>query len=96
MIYANLWKLTDEGVKTMNNVPQWSERVKQVCREYKGDLKNMYLCMGEYDVICLIDAPTDAAMFNILTAVTSWGVAHTETLRCMPVEEYAQAIKMAA
>lgn len=94
--YAILWKLTDEGVKTMNNLPQVSERVRQVCRDNAGDLKEMYLCMGEYDVISLIDAPSDQAMFSILTAITSWGVTHTETLRCMPVEEYAKAIRKAA
>lgn len=94
--YTVLWKLTDEGVKTMNNLPQVSERVRQACRDNAGELKEMFLCMGEYDVISLIDAPNDSAMFNILTAITSWGITHTETLRCMSVEEYAKAIRRAA
>ncbi len=94
--YTVLWKLTDSGVKNMHNLPQVSERVKQACGDNGGELKHMFLCMGEYDVISIIDAPQDSAMLNILTTITSWGITHTETLRCISVDEYARAIRKAA
>jgi uncharacterized protein with GYD domain len=72
------------------------QRVSQSCVNNGGTLRDMFLCLGEYDVMTVIDAPNDTALFNILTDITSWGYAHTQTMKCLPVQEYTAVLKKAA
>lgn len=94
--YAALWRFTGEGIKHMSEMPNITERVRKLCQDNGCALKDQYLCMGEYDCLSIIDAPNDQAIFAVLTGITSWGYAHTETMRCLPVEEYAAVLRKAA
>ena len=95
-IYTTLWTFTDEGVKAMKDIPDISQRVSRVCTENGGTLRDMFLCLGEYDAIALIETPDDSALYRIMTEITSWGYAHTQTIKCLPVTEYAAALRKAA
>ena len=95
-IYTTLWTFTEQGVKAMKDIPNISQRISSVCTENRGTLRDMFLCLGEYDAITLIETPDDSALYRIITEITSWGFAHPQTIKCLPVSEYASVLKTAA
>lgn len=95
-VYTILWSFTDEGARLAKDLPEVRQRVSQSCVDNGGTLRDMFLCIGEYDALTIIDTPDDNALVHILTDITGWGFAHTQTLKCLPVSEYAAVIKKAA
>ena len=55
-------------------------------------MKAFYLTMGQYDAVCIIEAPSDEAYTTTLLGIASAGAVRTETLRAFPEEQYRKLI----
>ena len=61
-----------------------------------GKLHHLFFAFGKYDVVCLIEAPDDAAAAAVALTVASTGtVAHATTTKLLTPEEAGKALATA-
>lgn len=85
--YVVLANLTDQGVRTMHDLPRRLENARETFREMGAELKQLYFSMGIYDYVVIADAPDDETMTRVSLAVSSQGNVRTQSFRVFTEEE---------
>jgi uncharacterized protein with GYD domain len=85
--YISLVKFTDKGIQaareTTQRVSDWAAKVKS-----KGvSIKEMYWTLGQYDQVCVFEAPDDETAASVLLAADMLGNIRTQTLRAFTASE---------
>jgi uncharacterized protein with GYD domain len=57
--YVTLAKWTDQGIRNVKEAPKRVEAVESAVKAAGGRLKDLYLVMGEYDLVVITEAPND-------------------------------------
>jgi uncharacterized protein with GYD domain len=57
-----------------------------------GELKEIYLTMGRYDLVTVTEAPDDDTAAKILLRVAQGGAVSGETLKAWPEDDYRELI----
>jgi uncharacterized protein with GYD domain len=86
--YINLVSWTDQGIKNIKDAPMRIDAFKKAVEAAGGKLKGFYLTMGRYDIITIIDAPSDEALANIVLNTGSKGSVRTETMKAFTEEQF--------
>jgi uncharacterized protein with GYD domain len=86
-IYISLVQFTDQGIRaakdTTHRLADWAARVKS-----RGvTVKQMYWTLGQYDQVCVFEAPDDETAAAVLLAADMLGNIRTQTLRAFTVPE---------
>jgi uncharacterized protein with GYD domain len=86
-----------DAIKAMVANP--SDREAAACKLIEaigGKLHHLFFAFGQYDVICLIEAPDDKAMMAGAAAVASAGtVSASSTIKLMSAADAMSAMTMA-
>ena len=94
--YVVLANFTEQGIRNIKESPKREDAFRELCEKFDARVKEVYRTMGRYDIVALVDAPTDSAMSTILYSLGSRGNVRTETLRAFTRQETDQALaKMA-
>jgi uncharacterized protein with GYD domain len=85
--YISLVQFTDEGIQgakqTTQRVTDWTAKVQS-----KGvSVKQMYWTLGQYDQVCVFDAPDDKTAASVLLAADLLGNIRTQTMRAFTTSE---------
>jgi len=85
--YISLVQFTDKGIQaakeTTHRVAHWASKV-----ESRGvSIKQMYWTLGQYDQVCVFDAPDDETAASVLLAADILGNIRTQTLRAFTASE---------
>ena len=91
MKYIVLGNWTNQGRKTIDEVPKRVEAIQNLIKEQNGSM-NIYFTMGEYDFISFIDMPNEESMVKILMKVNSMKAAVTKTLKAWSMSEFEELI----
>jgi uncharacterized protein with GYD domain len=91
MKYIVLGNWTDQGRKTIDDVPKRVEAIKNLVKEQNGSM-DIYFTMGEYDFISFIDMPNEESMVKILMKVNGMKAAVTKTLKGWSMSEFEEMI----
>lgn len=92
-VYVVLATLTDQGARTMHDLPVRLENARQTFRSYGAELKELYFAMGVYDYVVIAEAPDDETMTRISLAVSSQGNVRTNSFRVFKEPEALQLIE---
>ncbi|HZU16470.1 MAG TPA: GYD domain-containing protein [Candidatus Dormibacteraeota bacterium] len=90
--YVTLVRYTQTGIQNVKESPSRLERARQVASSMGATIKEVYLTMGRYDMVALVEAPDDATAAKALLAIGSAGAITTETLRAFPEDEYRSIV----
>jgi uncharacterized protein with GYD domain len=90
--FIGLMKFTDQGVKTIKELPKRVEENKKRLKEIGVELKSWHLTLGRYDVVVVYDAPNDEAATKAALAISAQGNSHTETLRGFSLDELSKIV----
>ena len=90
--YISLVKYTPKGVETVKDSPSRLDAVKQLCESMDARVEGLYLTLGRYDMILIMDAPNAETAAKIILQITSQGSVSTETLPAFSEEEYRKII----
>jgi uncharacterized protein with GYD domain len=79
--YISLVQFTDKGIRaareTTQRIADWAEKVQA-----KGvSIKQMYWTLGQYDQVCVFEAPNDETAASVLLSADILGNIRTQTLR---------------
>ena len=91
--YIVLFRLTDEGRKTMHESVARAERAKPLIKRVGARIKDYYMTTGAYDFVVVFEAPNDEAIVTFLLSVGSWGAIRHETLRAFTRPEYNRIMR---
>jgi uncharacterized protein with GYD domain len=85
--YISLVKFTDKGVQgakqTTQRVAAWAAKVQSM----GVTIKQMYWTLGEYDQVCVFEAPDDETAASVLLAADMLGNIRTQTMRAFTAAE---------
>jgi uncharacterized protein with GYD domain len=86
--YINLVSWTDQGIRNIKEAPQRIDAFRKTVEAAGGKLTGFYVTMGKYDIVTIIDAPSDEALANITLNTGSKGSVRTETLKAFTEQEF--------
>ena len=91
--YIVLGKFTDEGAKHLKDSPKYFKQIEAAVEKAGGKLHGFYYTMGEYDLVALVEWPSDEAALSLLFALGIGGWIRTTTLKAFTVEEIEKVIE---
>jgi|SRR5207248_6649212 len=85
--YISLVQFTDKGIQaakqTTQRVTDWSGKVQSLGVR----INQMYWTLGEYDQVCIFEAPDDETAASVLLAADMLGNIRTRTMRAFTSSE---------
>ncbi|MEE8387048.1 MAG: GYD domain-containing protein [Acidiferrobacterales bacterium] len=90
--YINLISYTDQGIRNIKDSPNRLDTARKILKDLGGEMKDFYLTLGVYDLIIVIEAPSDEVVAKFALAVGSLGNIRTTTLKAFPEAEYRNII----
>lgn len=86
--YILLLNYTDQGIRNIKDSPKRVGAARELARKYGAELKNFYLTMGAYDIVTIVEAPTDEAVARFVLALGSLGNVRSTTLKAFTEAEF--------
>ena len=85
--YISLVQFTDKGIQaakqTTQRVADWAAKVESM----GVSVKEMYWTLGQYDQVCVFEAPDDETAASVLLAADLLGNIRTQTMRAFTTSE---------
>ena len=93
--YISLVQFTDKGIQaakeTTQRVTDWATKVKSM----GVSIKDMYWTLGQYDQVCVFEAPNDETAASVLLSADMLGNIRTQTLRAFTSSEMKTILEKA-
>ncbi len=91
--YVLLLNYTDKGIQNAKYMPQHISAFRQVIEAAGGKMPQAFLTMGAFDMVALIEAPSDEACLSIVLTLASVGNVRSTTLRAFPENDIPEAVR---
>ena len=90
--YITLARWTQQGAERIKESPARLDAFKQLVKSAGGEVKGFYMVTGQYDMVLIIEAPSDEVVAKVALATASKGGVRTESLRAFTEDEYRKII----
>ena len=90
--YILLLNYTEQGIRTIKDSPKRVSAARELARKYGAELKDFYLTMGAYDIVSIVEAPTDDAAAKFVLALGALGNVRSTTLKAFSETEYQKIV----
>ena len=90
--YIMLIRWTDQGIRNFKDTTRRADAAKSEEERIGGKL-TIYWTFGEYDAVCILEAPHDEAAMEFGLKVGSLGNVRTTTLKAFTEEEIAKIVE---
>jgi len=90
--YVSLVRFTDQGIRGVKDAAERIAAVEKLFGQVGARMSEIYLTMGRYDYVVVMEAPDDETATKAALAVSSLGNVRTETLRAYGRPEIAKII----
>ncbi len=91
--YILLLKWTEEGIKTVKDASQRVDRFRNLFKSLGAEIKMFYFVFGRYDMIAIVEAPSDEVIAKAALSVGKFGAARGETVKAFTEAEGYEIIK---
>jgi uncharacterized protein with GYD domain len=93
--YVVLYKFTDQGLKSIKDTVRRAKEVRAENEKRGFKVIGTYWTQGEYDIVSIVDAPSEEAMLAGLFNIAETGNVHSQTLRAYNESEMEKALSQA-
>ncbi|TET97129.1 MAG: GYD domain-containing protein [Dehalococcoidia bacterium] len=90
--YIVLYRFTDQGLQSIKGTVKRAREVRAENEKRGFKVLGMYWTQGRYDLVAVMDAPSEEAMTAGLFNVAEAGNVHSETLRAFTEAEMEKAL----
>jgi uncharacterized protein with GYD domain len=90
--YVSLVRFTDQGTRNVKEAAGRIATAEKLFAQVGARMNEIYLTMGRYDYVVVMEAPDDEAATKAALAVSSLGNVRTETLRAYTRPEISKII----
>ena len=89
--FVVLAKWTEKTFAAMKDAAAAAEEMKKFVKSMGAEIKGWYMLMGQYDELCILEAPDPATVAKIVISLSAKYGARTETLQAF---NEAEALKL--
>ncbi|HEY6659555.1 MAG TPA: GYD domain-containing protein [Pyrinomonadaceae bacterium] len=86
--YIALLSWTGKGLGAVKDSPSRLDAGREAFKKLGVNIKDTYLTMGHYDLVCIIEAPDDETYAAALLSLGAQGNVKTETLKAFSEDQY--------
>ena len=90
--YITLMNWTGEGIGQVKDSPNRLDAGRKLFKKMGVKLKDTYLTMGRYDLVCILEAPDDETMAKAILTLGAKGMTRSETLKAFNEADYRKII----
>jgi uncharacterized protein with GYD domain len=90
--YIALLKWTNQGIAKVKDSAKRVDVGRKAFKKAGAELKDVYLTMGRYDLVCVIEAPDDETYAKAVLGLGAQGNVSTETLKAFSEDEFRKII----
>jgi len=81
-------RYTQQGITSAKNAPARIDAAKEAYRKAGGELKAIYLTMGQYDLVVIAEMPNDETVARMALSLGAQGNIRSETMRAFTETEF--------
>ena len=93
--YVVLYRFTEQGRKTVKDTVKRAAEVRKQNEARGFKVLGHYWTQGRYDLVAVVDAPSEEAMVAGLFGIAETGNVSSETLRAYTAEEMQRILAQA-
>ena len=86
--YISMLRYTQQGISSAKNAPARIDAAREAYKKAGGELKAIYLTMGQYDLVAIVEMPNDEAVARMALMLGIQGNIRTETMRAFTEAEF--------
>ncbi|MEO8433667.1 MAG: GYD domain-containing protein [Pyrinomonadaceae bacterium] len=86
--FITLLRWTQQGAANVKDSPKRLDAGREEFKKLGVEIKDTWMTMGRYDLICVIEGPDDATVARALLTLGSQGNVQTETMKAWSEDEY--------
>lgn len=86
--FITLLRWTQQGAANAKDSPKRLDAGREAFKKLGVEIKDTYMTMGRYDLVCVIEGPDDESVARALLSLGSQGNVQTETLKAWSEDEY--------
>lgn len=90
--YVMLVNWTEQGIRNITDGPKRLDTAKSMLKDMGGEVKSVYLTMGQYDLVLTYDAPDDAVAARFALMLGRIGNVRTASMKAFPEQAYREII----
>ena len=90
--YIALLNWTQQGISKVGSSAKRLDAGRKAFKKAGLEMKDVYLTMGRYDLVCVIEAPDDETYAKAILGLGSQGNVSTETLKAFSEDQYRKII----
>lgn len=90
--YIALLNWTADGIQQIKESPKRLDEGRKAFKKLGVKLKDTYLTMGRYDLVCVLEAPDDETFARAVLTLGSKGATRSETLKAFSEADYRKII----
>jgi uncharacterized protein with GYD domain len=90
--YISMLRYTQQGISAIKNAPARTDAAKEAYRKAGGELKAIYLTLGQYDLVAIAEMPNDEAVARMALAQGALGNVRSETMRAFTEAEFRKIV----
>lgn len=90
--YISMLRYTQQGISAVKNAPARIDAAKEAYKKAGGELKAVYLTLGQYDLVAVAEMPNDEAVARMALALGSQGNIRSETMRAFTEAEFRKLV----
>jgi len=92
LTYIGLLKFTDKGLAAIKDTTRRATAAKEMGRRFGVNMREVFWTMGEYDVVCVIEADDEQSIAAFDLAIATQGNVRTTSLRAFTADEMEQVV----
>lgn len=92
-LYVTLWKYSKDGLMEVKKTQKHFEMAKKVIKAAGGKLISIYGLMGHYDLLTVMEMPSDKVAATTVLKICSTGRITSETMPAMAIDDFLNVIK---
>ena len=90
--YIALLKWTAQGISKVKDSPSRLDAGRAEFSKAGIKMNDVYMTMGRYDLVCVLDAPDDETLARGILTLASQGNVSTETLKAFSEDDYRKIV----
>jgi uncharacterized protein with GYD domain len=90
--YIELINWTEKGIMEAQDAPARIAKSRDLARSLGGDMLQIYMTMGSYDLVAVFDMPSDEAMAKYVLKSAAGGHIRSTTLKAFDEANFRDII----
>jgi uncharacterized protein with GYD domain len=91
--YILLLNWTEQGIRNVKDSAKRYDAAKEAARSVGATLETIYMTFGTYDLVGILDAPSDEAAARFVLKTTQAGNVKATTLKAFAEADYRKLVE---